>query len=89
MQKFDVYSALLAETDITLKKNQRTTFVVFHRSVMVNSFAGVRRHLPYPYLQRCPIKGIGEHETGLAAVLLPRDQTGIRFWIEFILRREK
>ena len=32
MQKFDVYSALLAETDLTLKENQRTTFVVFHRS---------------------------------------------------------
>ena len=32
MQKFDVYSALLAETDNKLKENQRTTFVVFHQS---------------------------------------------------------
>ena len=29
-----VYSALLGETDITLHKNQRTTFVVFHQSAV-------------------------------------------------------
>ena len=37
MQKFDVYSALLAETDIKLKENQRTTFVVFHQSAQFDS----------------------------------------------------
>ena len=42
MQKFDVYSALLAETDVTLKENQRTTFVVFHRSAIVEKW----RHIP-------------------------------------------
>jgi len=34
MQKFDIYSALLAETDYTLKENQRTAFVVFVQSAL-------------------------------------------------------
>ena len=37
MQKFDVCSALLAETYVTLKENQRTTFVVFHWSALFRS----------------------------------------------------
>ena len=43
MQKFDVYSALLAETDITLRENQRTTFVVFHQSAQVLQQGGFEK----------------------------------------------
>ena len=34
-QKYVAYNALLCETDTSLIKNQRTTFVVFHHGAQV------------------------------------------------------
>ena len=51
-QKFDVYSALLGETDITLNKNQRTTFVVFHQSEVKKEKYGACNAVNFKGLKR-------------------------------------